>query len=119
MHASPAEAGVHLPVARAAATWVPAFAGTADRSRFHASRVGEAGGGLGGTQRSYPGASSQFVSRSRRSIGGEPPLFGVKEPIIAQVKALRVEDVAEHTFMRRMSDTGPQSQMRNESILDA
>jgi hypothetical protein len=28
------------------------------------------------------------------------PLFGVKEPIVAQVKALRVEDVAEHTFMR-------------------
>jgi hypothetical protein len=53
MHASPAEAGVHLPVARAAATWVPAFAGTADRSRFHASRVGEAGGRLG---RNYPPA---------------------------------------------------------------
>jgi hypothetical protein len=48
MHASPAEAGVHLPAARAAAIWVPASAGKADRSRFHAPQVGEAGGGLQG-----------------------------------------------------------------------
>jgi hypothetical protein len=63
MHASPAEAGVHLPVARAAATWVPASAGTADRSQFHAPRVGDTGGEL---SRNYPTDGVIARRRGRR-----------------------------------------------------
>src|ERR1700746_3927643 len=37
--ASPAKAGVHLSMARAADEWVPAFGGTAARTQFHPKRA--------------------------------------------------------------------------------
>jgi hypothetical protein len=45
--------GVHLPAARAAAIWVPAFTRTAARSPFHALRVGNAGGELKGRRTAH------------------------------------------------------------------
>ena len=74
LHALPAKAGSISRRLEAADGWVPAFAGTAARARFHPSRVGAAGGGLERNKRTETISTMRSLPRSFMPSGSAAPV---------------------------------------------